>query len=51
MGGVGVGAVTLGAVADAYGRRKTLAATLLGMTVFGVAGCFIPWYFGFLAVR
>jgi MFS family permease len=51
MAGVGIGAVTLGAVADRIGRKKTLAGTLIGMILFGSASSFVPWYTGYVVLR
>lgn len=51
MLGVGIGAVVLGAVADGIGRRKTLAATLVGMITLGIGSSFVPWFWVYVALR
>lgn len=51
MLGVLTGAVTLGGLADKYGRKAIFCWSALMQTVFGVGVAFIPSYIPFLVVR
>ncbi|XP_015604741.1 organic cation transporter protein [Cephus cinctus] len=51
MFGVFVGAVTLGTMADKYGRKKIFYISSVAQLILGVIVAFIPEYYTFLFVR
>ncbi|XP_074112040.1 organic cation transporter protein-like [Cotesia typhae] len=51
MLGVFTGAVTLGSLADKYGRKIIFCISGVGQLIFGVLVAFIPEYYTFLLIR
>lgn len=51
MTGVLMGALTLGPVADALGRRMTLMISISGSTGLGLASSFMPNFFLYAIAR
>lgn len=51
MAGIGCGAVVCGYLADKFGRKRVLAASLMGMIVFGILSSFMHKFGLYLLMR